>query len=131
MKYCFPKKILTQFIKYGLIGIINTLLTISIIWILTHWFNLSEYSANIIGYGVGITNSFIWNRKWTFSSKSKVSTAFLTFIIIFVFTYLLQLGALYLLLNNTTINAFACQIISMCVYTATNFPLNRYITFKK
>lgn len=130
MKNQYFNKTFLQLYKYGLVGVFNTLLTLAIIWILTQCLNSTEYVANIIGYVAGIVNSFIWNRNWTFNSKSKVSKAFFLFIIIFVFSYLIQLGVLYLLLKNTAIDAFICQFLSMCVYTAINFPLNRYITFK-
>ncbi|HRZ98415.1 MAG TPA: GtrA family protein [Paludibacter sp.] len=123
-------KSILQMLKYGIVGVSNTLLTAIVIWIMLKKLNTSDYFANITGYIVGLTNSFIWNRKWTFESKSKVRSTIVKFIAIFVISYLFQLGALYLLLHYTTIDSYICQLMSIVAYTGSNFFLNKYYTFK-
>lgn len=123
-------KSILQLIKFGIVGVSNTLLTAIVIWIMLKKLNTSDYLANITGYIVGLINSFIWNRKWTFQSKSNVSSTFVKFIVIFALSYLFQLGALYLLLNFTTIDSYICQLMSMAAYTGSNFVLNKFYTFK-
>ncbi len=123
-------KSILQMFKYGIVGVSNTLLTAVIIWIMLKKLNTSDYLANIIGYVVGLTNSFIWNRKWTFESKLNVRSTILKFIIIFAISYLFQLGALYLLLHFTPIDSYICQLISIVAYTISSFFLNKYYTFK-
>jgi len=66
-------KSLIQFIKFGIVGVSNTLLTAGVIWILMKVFHCSDYVSNFVGYIIGLANSFVWNRKWTFESKTKVS----------------------------------------------------------
>jgi putative flippase GtrA len=122
--------LLIQFIKFGLVGISNTVITAVVIWLMLKIFGLNDLSANIIGYIAGLTNSFIWNRKWTFRSKSKIKDTVFKFILIFVISYLLQLGVLFLLLNSLQIDAYWCHLIAMAVYTLVNFVLNKFYTFK-
>ena len=121
---------LIQFIKFGIVGISNTLLTALIIWILLKVLHCSDYFSNFSGYIVGLLNSFIWNRKWTFESKTKVSATLFKFILIFAICYILQLGNLYLLLHFTRIDSYSCQLLSIAVYTIINFILNKNYTFK-
>jgi len=121
---------LIQFIKFGLVGVTNTLITAFVIWILLKGFHYSDYISNFIGYIIGLTNSFIWNRKWTFESKTKLSVTIFKFIVTFAISYLFQLGNLYLLLHFTSIDPYICQLISIVVYTCINFALNKYYTFK-
>ena len=121
---------LIQFIKFGLVGVTNTLITAFVIWILLKGFHYSDYISNFIGYIIGLTNSFIWNRKWTFESKTKLSVTIFKFIVTFAISYLFQLGNLYLLLHFTSIEHYICQLISIVVYTCINFALNKYYTFK-
>ena len=123
-------RLLIQFVKYGVVGISNTLLTAAIIWIMMKVCHSSDYVSNIIGYIVGLINSFIWNRRWTFENNSQLSKTAFKFIITFAISYLLQLGNLYLLLNYTTFDAYFCQLTSIVVYTSVNFILNKYYTFK-
>ncbi len=123
-------KSIIQLFKYGIVGVSNTLLTAIVIWIMLKKLNTSDYVANITGYIVGLTNSFIWNRKWTFESKSNVSSTIIKFIVIFAISYLFQLGALYLLLHYTAIDSYLCQLMSIAAYTGSSFILNKYYTFK-
>lgn len=123
-------KSLIQFIKFGIVGVSNTLLTAIIIWLLLRVFHCSAYLSNFIGYIVGLANSFFWNRKWTFESKSNVSVTVFKFIITFAISYSIQLGNLYLLLHFTHIDSYLCQLLSIVVYTIINFELNKYYTFK-
>lgn len=123
-------KSIIQFVKFGIVGVSNTLLTAATIWILLKILHCSDYSSNFIGYVVGLINSFIWNRKWTFESKSKVGVTVFKFIATFAVSYLLQLGNLYLLLHFTHIDSYISQILSIVVYTCINFILNKYYTFK-
>ena len=121
---------LIQFIKFGIVGISNTLLTAITIWVLLKVLHCSDYISNFIGYVVGLLNSFIWNRKWTFKSKTKVSATLFKFILTFAISYILQLGNLYLLLHFTFIDPYICQLLSIVVYTFINFILNKNYTFK-
>ena len=60
------KTFLIQASKYALVGLGNTLLTFVVYFLLTEIFALSPGLANPIGYAVGLVNSFVWNRRWTF-----------------------------------------------------------------
>jgi putative flippase GtrA len=123
-------KSIIQFVKFGIVGVSNTLLTAGVIWILMKVFYCSDYISNLAGYIIGLINSFIWNRKWTFESKSKVGVTVFKFIVTFAISYLFQLGNLYLLLHFTHIDSYISQLLSIVVYTCINFVLNKYYTFK-
>ena len=123
-------KSLIQFIKFGIVGVSNTLLTALTIWILLKVLHCSDYISNIVGYIVGLVNSFIWNRKWTFDSKTKVTDTLFKFILTFGVSYLFQLGNLYILLHYTSIDSYVSQLLSIVVYTGINFVLNKIYTFK-
>ena len=123
-------KSLIQFVRFGIVGISNTLLTALMIWILLKVLHYSDYFSNIVGYIVGLVNSFIWNRKWTFDSKTKVTDTLFKFILTFGVSYLFQLGNLYILLHYTSIDSYVSQLLSIVVYTGINFVLNKIYTFK-
>lgn len=121
---------IVQLLKFTVVGVSNTLITALVIWVLLKVLNYSDYTANVIGYFVGLLNSFIWNRKWTFNSSNQLSKTVLKFMITFVISYLLQLANLFLLINYTTFDPYISQLLSMVVYTTVNFILNKYYTFK-
>ncbi len=109
----------------------NTIITLSTIFLLTKVFKSNYILANIIGYILGLTNSFLMNKLWTFKSFGKYYNELIRFILVFAVCYLLQLTLLVLLKENFDIDTDYSQIISMVFYTIINFFSNKLITFKK
>jgi len=140
-----------QATKYGVVGIINTVLTAVTIWVMMHWiFQAGKEDnvapsvitiSNITGYIVGLINSFVWNRKWTFRSKNHWGMEFIKFTTAFLICFIPQLLLVNILNTYTTLqfsagsfsisHAYTCQLIGIVFYTALNFILNKYYTFKQ
>ena len=142
-------KIIRQAVKFGIVGVINTLLTLVIIWLMTKKAGCSEAFSNFAGYFVGLINSFFLNHKWTFASKRTILGGAVRFVLVFAVCFLLQFGVL-LYLNGTCPDnpplytffmpvlsvfkidpLFYIQMISMVVYMVLNFFVNKYYTFRK
>lgn len=124
------KEFIYQAMKFGIVGIINTLLTLFIIWICLRLFHWSDTVSNVLGYIFGVINSFIWNRKWTFSYKGRLSTSFIKFIVVFLVSFIVQFGVLQLLLKYLHTDNYYCHLLAMVVYSVINFVLNKIFTFK-
>src|SRR5271157_3531173 len=58
--------LLVQFIKFGIVGISNTLLTFAVYTLLLKVFGVWYLAASAIGFTVGAINGFLLNRRWTF-----------------------------------------------------------------
>lgn len=119
-----------QLIKYGLVGVANTLITFFVIYILQEVLGVSPTFSNVAGYIAGLLNSFFLNSKWTFRSDSSWKKFFL-FMGVWIPCYASNLLALYLLLEFTRISAIGGQLIAMLVFNISNFLLNKFVTFKK
>src|SRR6202167_2699056 len=59
--------VLVQFVKFGIVGVSNTLLTFAIYTLLLKAFGVWYLAASAIGFAVGAVNGFLLNRRWTFS----------------------------------------------------------------
>ena len=79
-----------QFFKFIIVGIINTLLTFLTFKILTDILFINDSISNILSYIIGLINSFILNKLWTFKSKIISLKEFIYFIIIFLISFSLQ-----------------------------------------
>ena len=62
-------KIFGQFIRFNLVGLLNTGITFLIFALLNKLFNINKLIAEPIGYVCGLVNSFIMNKLWTFGKK--------------------------------------------------------------
>lgn len=121
---------LQQFIKFICVGILNTLITY-ITYLLFRYLSTTPEISNLIGYIVGLINSFFWNKLWVFKEKKgSILKEATLFICIFGICYIAQLGCFKLLLYKLQLNEYIVQFMSMCIYTLLNYTLNKKITFK-
>lgn len=124
-------KIFKQAIKYGVVGISNTIVTAVVIWVMMKCLGLSDVASNVVGYLAGVLNSFIWNKQWTFNSKAGWRKSGLRFGLVFLVCYILQLGFLFILNACTGLDPYYNQLIAMVFYTVINFIFNKVYTFKE
>lgn len=120
-----------QAIKYGIVGVGNTVITAVVIWVMMKGLGCSDVVSNIVGYAAGVVNSFIWNKQWTFraSDAGWVASA-VRFGVVFGVCYLLQLGLMLYLQRHLAIDPYYNQLIAMAFYTVINFVMNKFYTFK-
>ena len=76
---------LFRFIKFALVGVLNTLMN----WIIFFILNASGFYylvANIISYSISTLNSYLWNSRWVFKYQgdNKKETT-LKFIVLNIF----------------------------------------------
>jgi len=136
-----------HFIKYNLIGLLNTGLTVAVVFVLYQLLNMPVVPANFLGYVVGGLNSYLWNRLWNFRSEAKHGPEIVRFVVVFGFSYLLNLGVLlgaqWCLENLAVLQGFTHWIsrwfkpgfiANLCangVYVVASFGLYKKWVFKK
>ena len=60
---------LLRFIRYCIVGAMNTAITLGVIYLCHSILGWGEYLSNVIGYIAGLINSFLWNRAWVFRAQ--------------------------------------------------------------
>lgn len=92
-----------HFIKYNIIGVMNTLITLAVVWILHQVLDWNLELSNFLGFVAGGLNSYICNRIWNFKSENQKRTEVVRFIIVFLCSYGVNLlvleGSVYILEN--------------------------------
>lgn len=136
-----PSTPLVQLLKYALVGCLNTILTLSVIFVCNSFLGINDYVSNAIGYVLGLINSFLWNKNWVFNSKGAYRKEVILFFLGFGICYGLQLLVVWLI-NKSWIGEEEfdfrffvlsgygiATLIGNVVYTGCNFLYNRAITF--
>lgn len=131
-----------QFIRYAMVGVINTVITLAVIYVCKDFLGINQWVSNAIGYVAGFVNSFVWNKLWVFRSHGAVVREALKFIGGFLLCYLLQLGATWVLTDHSPLTGQSwslgaivisgygvATLLGMVVYTLANFVYNKAITF--
>jgi putative flippase GtrA len=117
-----------QFSRFLTVGALNTALGYATIFGAMYIFKLSAELSNIIGYGVGLTLSFILSKKFTFRSSGRIAPELRRFLAVFTIAYIANFAALFLLLRLPSIHEALCQILAGVAYVAVSYWLNsRYV----
>lgn len=129
--YIKSKTFLNQLFRYSIVGVLNTILGLSAIYLLYNFFHFDYIVSNIGGYFVGLVNGFIWNKKWTFESSKHFSKEIVPFLIVFGISYAVNLVIVILMVETFKIDPNIAQILGIAAYSSTNFLVNKYWTFSK
>lgn len=115
-------------LKFGGVGVINTLLCLAVIFGLKSLAGVGDVPANVAGYAVGLCCSFLLNRKWTFSHDEEFWPSLLRFVLVFGLSYLLNL-ALLLGLIRAGCNHYLAHLAGMPLYSVAFYLGCRYYVF--
>ena len=122
---------LIRFIKFGMVGVLNTLVNWVIFFILNA-LGMYYILANIIAYILGTVNSYLWNTLWVFKYKDKASTeTTIKFIILNLIGLGLNTGILYVLVDLCNLNKFIGLVITTGIVMIINYVVNKLWVFSK
>ena len=120
-----------RFIKFGMVGVINTLVNWIIFFILNA-LGMYYILANIIAYVLGTVNSYLWNTLWVFKYKDKASTeTTIKFIILNLIGLGLNTGILYVLVDLCNLNKFIGLVTTTAIVMIINYIVNKLWVFSK
>ncbi len=121
---------LVHFVKFNFVGIFNTGLTVVIYNILVY-LGMDELVAYPIGYVVGLVNSFIMNKLWTFEKRKSFQ---LEEAVKFTIVNLIAMGGgqLFLYINKAYIgiDPRVAQLLTLIYSIPVNFIGSKFWAFK-
>ncbi|ART78150.1 sugar translocase [Sutcliffiella horikoshii] len=117
-----------RLLKFGTVGVFNTLITFASFTIL-YYLGLNYLVSNVIGYCLGIVNSYYWNKKWVFKDSRKRASIFYKFIAVNVLTLGIQTLFLFLLVNKLGLQPVLANLGSIGASLFINYFLNAKWTF--
>ena len=121
---------LIRIIKFGIIGISNTLIN-WIIFFLLNLLGVNYIVANIIAYSLATINSYIWNSKWVFKYNNEKLVSSLKFVIVNLVGLILNTIILFILVDMFNINKIISLVMATGVVMIINYISNRLWVFKQ
>ena len=121
---------IVQFMKFGTVGVSNTLLTFAVYTVLLKGFGVWYLAASAIGFLTGAVNGFLWNRRWTFKEHVGDALTPVRWFIVQGCGLGLNVGILYLLVNDARLDKLVSQACATAIVTVLTFLANRAWTFR-
>ncbi len=143
-----------QFIKFGMVGVSNTVLSI-VIYNGLLFFGVHYIIAYTVAFLISVVNAYVWNRKFVFKNPSRGKNeknvkneenvengkneenrknekkTFLKVFLSYGSTFLLGMGLLFLMVQYAGISKPLAQILLLAITIPVNFLLNKLWAFNE
>lgn len=127
-----------RFIKFVLVGLMNTALSVAIMFLLYNWLNMGYWSSSAISYVLASISSFFLNRNFTFKSKESILKSAIKFsinvAICYVLAYSLAKPLVVFSLSKFNLPQSTTEQIAMLLgqvlFTVLNYIGQRFFAFK-
>lgn len=131
LKLATKREGLRQFIKFALVGLMNVGVDWSIFFLLDHFTPLPKVGSKFLSFVFGATNSYIFNRRWTFrSTDPEIGRQFVKFFLVASIGSLLNTGIYWFV----ALKLGYADIVGLALATGAvmfwNFFANKYWTFR-
>lgn len=123
------RPVIEQFVKFGLVGVLNTLLTLAVT-LLLNVAGVYYIAASGIGFLVGTVNSFLLNRSWTFRGHRGDALTPVRWFVVQGVGLALDLALVYALVDSLGLAKLAGQAVAIVVVVVLTFFANRTWTFR-
>ena len=117
-------------ILYGIIGSFTSFLDFCVFTVLSNYIGIYYLVANCISVLVGITTSFLLNRKYNFKVRDKVPQRFAMFLCVGICGLMLSNLILYIGIDLMRRNETLVKLASIVLVVGFQFLLNKFITFR-
>ena len=119
-----------SFRRYLVVGLLNTSITLSIIYSVKWFLDFGDVPSNLIGYIVGLIFSFFLNNKWTFRSNKYSHFIYIKFALIFILAYFSNLLVVIICIDFIGLDSYFSHALGVPAYTVDGYLGNRYYVFK-
>ena len=117
--------------RFVVVGFSNFVIISLTVWIMMHLCQADMLPANITAYAIALVNNFVWNKQGGLRARpgNRQRQIALT-LRAYGPADLRQLGCSFALADLLGMNEYVAQFIGLFVFGATNFIMNKLLTFK-
>jgi putative flippase GtrA len=117
-------------VRYGIAGLLNSLIGLSAIWALTIM-GVVPIAANILGYALGLAFGFLNSRKFVFRSAGRFGHEARKYMVAFAVCYLLNIIMLQICISVLLLNVLLSQGIAVFSYVISMYLASRLYIFRE
>lgn len=125
-----PPPIPGSAVRYALVGLVNTMVGLGVIYFAMYFLEFSDVRANALGYLVGVIVSFLLNRQWTFRDTGPIGPALARFLAVLLVAYCANLGSVLALVELAAVNRYLAQAAGVLPYVVVGYLGSRYFAFR-
>ncbi len=118
-----------QFLRFATVGVISNILLFLAYLALTK-LGMGHKAAMSTLYVVGVMQTFVFNKRWSFKHKGAVPTSLLRYWIVYALGYLLNLSVLMILVDQVGLPHQLVQGVMILVLAVLIFTAHKFWVFR-
>jgi putative flippase GtrA len=122
--------IVAQFVKFGIVGVSNTLLSLAVYAVLLKVFGVAYLAASALAFAVGTVNGFLWNSRWTFRDHVGDALTPVRWFVVQGCGLAANEGLVFLFVDGVGLDKLVGQVCTTGIVTVCTFFANRAWTFR-
>jgi putative flippase GtrA len=122
--------VVKQFLRFAVVGVSNTLLTLAVYTLLVQVFDVWYLLASAIGFVAGAVNGFLLNRSWTFRGHRGDALTPVRWGVVQTCGLALNEALLYLWVDGAGVDKLVAQALAIAIVVVLTFIANRAWTFR-
>ncbi len=127
----FIKKLFSyRWFRFLFVGGINTIVGYGS-YALLIFFKINYLLATTLSTIIGVINSYVWNRKFTFKSNKSVKKEIPKFVSIYLISYCAGMIIIYILVSKLNMNEYLAGLLNLVSTTLISWFGHKYISFKE
>jgi putative flippase GtrA len=116
-----------RFVRFGVVGISNTVLTLVAYEILTR-VGVADTAASALGFAIGAANGYLLNRSWTFHADGGTATL-ARYVAVQGLGALLSAAGVGLATSDLSLRKLAAECVVLPLVTLLTYTLARTVVF--
>jgi len=125
----FGKLITRREFRFLIVGAINTLVGYGVYALLLS-FNVNYLISVTISTIIGVINSYIWNRYFTFKSKARATSEIARFALVYLISYCFSIVFLYFVVGIFGLNPYISGVLNIIATTTISWFGHKNFSFK-
>lgn len=118
-----------QFIKFGIVGLSNTVIAL-ITYYLLLFLGCHYLIANVIAWVVSVFNAYYWNHGYVFQSDTHWFRVLVKTYLSYGVSFLLGTALLIIFVELVGISDKIAPLLTLIITIPTNFVMNKFWAFK-
>ena len=117
-----------QFVRYSLVGL-GSNLVLYLAYLLLTYIGMGPKSAMTLLYALGVAQTFLFNRKWSFGHEGGLHSAFTRHVASYAFGYILNLAVLWIAVDQMGLPHQIVQGVMILTLAVMLFLLQKFWVF--
>lgn len=123
-------KIVLQFVKFGFVGVFNTLSSTCYYWIFLY-LGVNYILATTVAYLLASFIGYLLNNKWVFNNNGLKNSSFIKYYVVYGVSYFLNIGCMYLWVDILNLSKFIAPLLTLLVTVPFNFIFSKIWVFRR